>query len=217
MARLPRIVLPNHPHHVTQRGVRSMDIFHSDEDRVEYLTFLKESAEKKGLKFLSYCLMNNHVHFIVIPSEPDSLAKGIGEAHRLYTRYKNSKAGVRGHLFQDRFFSCTLSESHFYSAIRYVERNPVKASIVKNAWDYEWSSAKFFTGERSKDKLVDKHPFTAEITDWKNFLSIDGQDDLLISSTKTGRPCGDECFVDMLELELGRKIKKNKPGPKRGN
>jgi putative transposase len=73
MARLAIVVLPGVVNHVTQRGVRSMDIFYSDKDRKEYLFLLNQHAEKAGLKFVSYCLMTNHVHLLVIPTAEESL------------------------------------------------------------------------------------------------------------------------------------------------
>ena len=86
MARMARVVLPTFPHHITQRGVRSMPIFFSDEDREEYLRLQKEQGDRFGVRFISYCLMTNHVHLIAIPDDETSLSRGIGEAHRLYTR-----------------------------------------------------------------------------------------------------------------------------------
>ncbi len=86
MARLARVVLPGVVHHITQRGVRSMNIFSTDDDRKEYLSLLKEQADKANLQITGYCLMNNHVHLLVIPSSEQSLRRGVGEAHRFYTR-----------------------------------------------------------------------------------------------------------------------------------
>ena len=96
MARMARVVVPEYPHHVTQRGVRSMNVFFSDEDRLEYLRLMKEQCDRFGLHVLSYCLMDNHVHFVVVPEREESLARAIGEAHRLYTRMVNFRDGVRG-------------------------------------------------------------------------------------------------------------------------
>ncbi len=67
MARLARVVLPGIPHHITQRGVRSMNVFSSDEDRAFYLELLKSASAEFGISVLSYCLMNNHIHLLVIP------------------------------------------------------------------------------------------------------------------------------------------------------
>ena len=82
MARMSRIVAVDYPHHITPRRVRSMDIFQSNRDRNQYLQFVTEEAEKCRMDILVWCLMTNHVHFIVVPHGEDSLAKGFGEAHK---------------------------------------------------------------------------------------------------------------------------------------
>ncbi|MDD2466416.1 MAG: transposase [Desulfobulbus sp.] len=89
MARVLRKVVPGFPHHITQRGVRSMDVFHSDEDRRQYLQFLSEEASRYGVDILAWCLMTNHVHFIVIPDDETCLVRGFCEGSRRYTRMKN--------------------------------------------------------------------------------------------------------------------------------
>jgi putative transposase len=98
--------------------------------------------------------MTNHVHLLVIPSSEQSLRLGIGEAHRVYTRYINFREQTRGHLFQERFFSCPFGDPHFISAARYVERNPVRAKICKTAENYRWSSAKYHTGISKRDPRI---------------------------------------------------------------
>ena len=89
MPRISRVVIPGLPHHVTQRGVRSMAVFRDDRDRVEYLRLLREQALRFGLAFQAWCLMTNHVHLVVTPRRPESLARGVGEAHSPYTRMRN--------------------------------------------------------------------------------------------------------------------------------
>jgi len=76
MVRISRIVVPEYPHHVTQRGVRSINIFHSDEDREAYIFFLSEQAVRFDLEILSWRLMTNHVHFIAVPHSETSLVRG---------------------------------------------------------------------------------------------------------------------------------------------
>ncbi len=85
MARVKRIVVPGYPHHIVQRGVRSMDVFFSDGDMKEYLRLLREQAERFGVRYISYCLMSNHIHLLAIPEQVDSLAKAVGEGHRQVT------------------------------------------------------------------------------------------------------------------------------------
>jgi len=130
MARIARVVLPGIPHHVVQRGVRSQRLFFGDPDRGEYLRLLAERGRRHGLLYVAWCLMPNHVHLIVIPKTETSLAKGIGEAHKAYTRRINFRQAARGYLFQGRFASCPLDERHLFAAVRYIPRNPVRARLV---------------------------------------------------------------------------------------
>ncbi|MFH1619547.1 MAG: transposase [bacterium] len=206
MARLARVVIPCYPHHITQRGVRSMNIFTNDADRIAYLKTLKKLGENSGVTFLAYCLMRNHVHLIAIPESEQSLAKGIGEAHKHYTRMFNFRAGAKGYLFQGRFFSCPLDNRHAFAAIAYVERNPVRAGLVKHAWDYPWSSAGFHTGHSTEDMLVSKSDLLAEISNWKDFLMTEpAESEILRKTVRSGRPCGGENFVKTAE-KLTRRI-----------
>jgi putative transposase len=215
MARISRIVVPGYPHHVTQRGVRSMDVFNSDEDRQAYLLFLSEEANRFGLNILAWCLMTNHVHFIVVPYKETSLARGFGEAHRRYTRMKNFAQGVRGYLFQGRFNSSVLDENHLLAAVRYVELNPVQAGMVKYAWEYPWSSAGFHIGKSASDPLVMDKTLFGLISDWKGFLVEgmgSGESDRLRMATQTGLPAGDDAFVAKIAGLAGRDLSKGKPG-----
>jgi len=219
MARISRIVAPGYPHHITQRGVRSMDVFDSDEERQAYLSFLSDEATRFGLDILAWCLMTNHVHFIAVPQNETSLARGFGEAHRRYTRMKNLAQGVRGYLFQGRFGSSVLDENHLLAAVRYVELNPVRAGMVKYAWEYPWSSAGFHAGKRESDPLVKDQTLMGLITDWKGFLvekMHDGEADRLRMATQTGLPAGDDAFVATIADLTGRNLGRGKPGrPKR--
>ena len=215
MARIARVVVPGCPHHITQRGVRSMDIFYSDKDREEYLKLLREHGARHGVKYLAYCLMSNHVHIVAVPVKKQSLASAIGEAHRLYTRMINFRQDVRGHLFQERFFSCPLDESHFISAVRYVERNPVRAGIKKKAWEYKWSSARFHCKIIKKDKLVQEYELIERGRQWRKYLKSSPEEkELIQKSTRTGRPCGDRKFMKRCEKKTKRKLIPKKRGRK---
>ena len=213
--------MPGLPHHVRQRGVRSIDIFGDDEDRELYLTLMREHGERTGLRFLAWCLMSNHVHLIVIPKEENSLARGIGEAHKAYTRAWNVRAGVRGWLFQGRFGSCVLDEPHLLAAARYVELNPVAAGLVVRPQEYAWSSARFHLDGRRSDPLVDDgdRDLMGLVDDWTTFLQ-DGIDEIaarrLEKHLGSGRPCGSDGFVRMLEKRTGRELKARKRGWRTG-
>lgn len=219
MPRMSRIVAVEYPHHITQRGVRSMDIFHSDHDRTQYLQFIKEESQRFKTDILAWCLMTNHVHFIAVPHAENSFAKGFGGAHKRYTRMKNFSDNVRGYLFQGRFSSCVLDERHLLAAVRYVENNPVAAGIVTHAWEYTWSSASYHVGDIAEDVLVKSRNLYGLVRDWRRYLdestASSNDMDTVRRSTRTGRPAGDVSFVQTIEKLTGRELQRKKPGPKK--
>ena len=99
MARIARIVIPNYPHHITQRGNRRQNVFFCEEDYREYLNLISHWCREEGVSIWGYCLMTNHVHLIVTPKEGSNLSRAIGESHRRYTRYINLREGWRGYLW----------------------------------------------------------------------------------------------------------------------
>ena len=208
MPRMSRLVIPGLPHHVTQRGVRSLPVFTDDEDREVYLALLREQADRHGLRFEAWCLMTNHVHLIAIPKREDSLARGIGEAHRLYTRMRNFREGVRGYLFQGRFGSCVMDEAHFVRAARYIELNPVRAGLVKRPEAYRWSSARVHLRRVETDALDTGEQAAEIVGDWGEFLrqGEDVEDRDVLRRLSTGRPWGSRAFVRWLERKTGRRL-----------
>ena len=219
MPRMSRLIVPAYPHHVTQRGVRSMDIFPDDDARWAYLQFLSEEAKRFGVQFLSWCLMTNHVHFIAIPENLQSLARAFREAHRRYTRMRNFKEGVRGYLFQGRFGSCVLDEKHLVAAARYVERNPVKAGITSHPRDYQWSSARFHLGIIETDVMVVDRTLLGLVSDWEDLLKSENEEDSkrLRLFTRTGRPVGDDNFAEKVKNLTGKDPRPRPAGrPRKG-
>lgn len=218
MDRIARVVVPGMPHHVTQRGVRSLPIFDDDQDRKYYVRLLKEKGDEFALEFIAWCLMTNHVHFVVVPSAGDSIARAIGEAHKRYTFVYNRRHGVKGYLFQGRFGSYVLAEAHEYEAIRYVELNAVKAGMVKDPAEYGWSSARFHLGSRKTDPLVNElRPL--HVQDWREYLDegiAAWRAALLEKHLRTGRPCGDEQFVQRVGEVTGRELRLRKRGWPKG-
>jgi putative transposase len=191
-----------------------MDVFFSDADRAEYLKELSEQGRRFGVEYIAWCLMTNHVHLVAVPEEEKSLSLGVGEAHRKYTRYVNFREGWRGYLFQGRFHSFPLEGSYLLAAVRYVLRNPVRAGLVRKPWDYRWSSAKWFVGERKGDPLAVPSHMLADIVDRRAFL-LQEEDSLaeFRKHARTGRPLGSESFLTQLEQSTGRALRLKRPGP----
>jgi putative transposase len=217
MPRLARVTVPGIPHHITQRGNRRQPVFFSDEDRRYYLFLLKEQGARFGIHIWAYCLMENHVHLIAVPETEESLARGIGELHRRYTVRVNEREGWTGYLWQGRFASFPLDERHLFAAVRYVERNPVRAGIVKRAEDYPWSSARAHVAGVHDGPLAQNF-MTKAIPDWAEFLSPADEGTMvtrLEQHIRTGRPCGDKAFLTQLEERTGRRLQRQRAGRKK--
>ena len=153
--------------------------------------------------------MTNHVHFIVIPKKEQSLAKIFNAVHMRYSHYINGKRGVKGHLWQGRFYSCVLDEKHLYRAIRYVEKNPVRAKIVKEAWGYKWSSARQHMGKENFRviELSKKYRYF-DNSEWQDYLTEEDEDmDREIRlKTARGLVVGEKEFIKKLEKKLNRSL-----------
>ena len=225
MGRVARVVAPGFPHHVTQRGNRRMQTFFDDDDYRAYLSLLRRWCDKHDVRIWAYCLMPNHVHLIVVPSSADGLWRGIGEAHRRYTRRVNLREGWRGHLWQDRFTSYVMDDSYLLAAARYVERNPVKAGLAASPADWPWSSAAAHVASRSD--AVAEGDWLAEriagwVCTWGEYLRDWDEPDVasrLARHERTGRPLGQEGIVERVGALLSRDLlpKKRGPKPKKNN
>lgn len=213
MPRIARIVAVGLPHHLTQRGNYKQDVFLDDRDRKKYLTWVNEYSDRYKLNIIAYCLMTNHVHFIGIPEREDSLARTFQTAHMRYTQYFNRRIESRGHLWQGRFYSCVLDEKHFIAATRYIERNPVRAKLVKIPWEWKWSSAKYHVGRSSNSLLKMGNIF--ELFDmppdeWGKYIcNLDDREFMkkIKKYTLTGRPFGEITFIKALERKFERRLK----------
>jgi putative transposase len=216
MPRQPRLVVPGHPHHVTQRGNRREPVFFRDDDYAAYLHLLREWADKAGTEIWAYCLMPNHVHLILVPAREDGLRATLGETHRRYTRMINFREGWRGHLWQERFHSFVMDEPHLLHCARYVALNPVAAGMAARPDDWPWSSARAHAKGKS-DGVVRVEPLLERAGDWRAFVDGGIAEAMAMRLEKhlsTGRPLGSDAWMEAMEVCLGRRLRPLKRGPK---
>ena len=169
-----------------------MQVFFSGSDYRRYLDLLAERCALHGLVVWTYCLMPNHVHLVAVPESPQGLARPIAEAHQIYAWRMNSANGWTGHLWQQRFASFPMDETHLYFAVRYVLLNPVRAGLVSRPEDWRYSSVATHLHGRS-DPLVDPRPMAERIDDWAGYLAVHESDDvvsLLRKHSRSGRYLG---------------------------
>ena len=223
MPRIARVVIPGCPHHVTQRGNDRQAVFFTDQDRRYYLELLARHSGQFGLAVLGYCLMDNHVHLVVVPQRQDSLARALGRTHFRYAQAIHRLHGRSGHFWQNRFYSCALDDEHFWTAMAYVERNPVRARLVRLAWRYPWSSAAAHVEMTDASGLLDMETWARMLPrgDWREALRK-AQDQGLVDgirrNTHTGRPLGSDRFLSRLEAALRRRLRPLAGGrPKKNN
>lgn len=205
-----RVVIPDVPHHITQRGNKKSIVFSSDIDRNHYLNLLEFYLNKNDLQLHAYCLMSNHVHLVMTPKDSVSISKAMRDVHRRYAHYFHRRVEQVGHLWQARFFSCPMDEAHFQTAVRYVERNPVRAGLARRAEEFRWSSAAARCEIRHDPLLVDDLPTHWNIANWSEWL-MEGESDPhvpdLRSETISGRPLGSAAFLRQVELHLGHTLR----------
>ena len=213
MPRVARAVFAGVPHHVTQRGNRREEVFFEEQDYKKYLAWLREYTEKHEVQVLAYCLMTNHTHLIMVPKDEDGLHSVLKPLHMRYAQRLNRSRGWNGHVWQGRYFSAPLDEAYTWAAIRYVERNPVRAGMVVRAEAYRWSSAAAHCGVRDDPILETGREWTRSIatgTDWSKWLSEPDEPEkmeILRRNVDKGLPCGSERFIEQLSKQSGRSLK----------
>jgi putative transposase len=205
------------PHHITQRGNARRVVFETDSDRLVYLDPLGQYCRLHSLSVLGYCLMPNHVHLVAVPSAADSMALALRHTHGRYAAYLNSRQTETGHVWQGRFYSCPLDRPHLWAALRYTERNPVRACMVAHPHLYAWSSAAAHTGGADPFRVLDLGLWRAswDAAAWQEYLGAADAEcgtETIRRCTHTGRPLGEAGFVAGLERSLSRRLAPQKGG-----
>lgn len=213
MPRNLRTIEPGFAHHITQRGVDRQKVFFTAADRNNYLALMQENLADTGVSVLAYCLMSNHVHWILVPERENSLAILLRRVHGRYAQYLNVRRSRTGHLWQNRFFSCVVAPTRLLSAMRYVELNPVRAGLVRDPAAYRWSSASSHLQD-SPAQIDREIPLERSL--WREGGGAPGWRELLEggdrwtevvelrSCTYSGKPNGPEEFVRSIETRFGR-------------
>lgn len=219
MPRMARVVAPNTPHHVTQRGNRRQTTFFGDADYLHYLQLAAEWCAKAEVECWGYCLMPNHVHLILTPRSEASLRTAIAQLHRRYTRAVNKRERWTGYLWQGRFSSYPMDDAYFIEASRYVGLNPVRAGLVARAEDWPWSSVRAHLHGRD-DALTRTAPLARFVRDMRGFFATDVAEEArrkLRRAAATGRPLGGAEWLKQLEKSAGRTLSEPRRGRPRAN
>jgi len=141
MPRRPRIVMPNMPQHLIQRGNNRQVCFYADEDYLLYLDWLANYAAKFKCQIHAYVLMTNHVHLLATSQQSESVGLMMKALSQRYVQYINRRYKRTGTLWEGRYRSCPIqAETYLLACQRYIELNPVRANIASHPAEYRWSS-----------------------------------------------------------------------------
>lgn len=219
MARQLRFIVPDLPVHIVQRGNNRMPCFQSDEDRLVYLSLVRELVRSTGCALHAYCLMTNHVHLMMTPPDGDACSSLMKVLSHRYALYFNKKYQRTGGLWEGRFRSCLVESSEYILAChRYIELNPVRAGMVCTAATYPWSSQAVNTGANA-DPLVTTHPVILAFgrAAYGALLSDGMDEDLLCrirESTHGGYPLATDSFKSQWDRVARRRMERSRSGRK---
>ena len=157
MSRHARQSIAGGVYHVTAHGNGGAMVFDQPNQKVRMLDLVAETAPSLDWDMYAWCIMGNHYHLLVRTPEND-LSQGMHQVNMKYGEWFNKALGVKGHVFQDRFYSILLTEdSHLLEASRYIVLNPVRAGLVGSPEEWPWSSyGPALTGVRSRVPLHDQ-------------------------------------------------------------
>ncbi|WP_298039777.1 transposase [uncultured Desulfuromonas sp.] len=218
MPRTARILLPEYPHHIIQRGHNRQTVFADGDDYRYYLDNLGEWKERFGCKVYAFCLMTNHLHLIVEPGEDaESLSRLMKRLAGRQTRFVNRLEGRSGTLWEGRFKSSPIeSNAYLLACCRYVEMNPVFAGMCDDPAAYPWSSCSSKVSHK-RYAWLDDDPLYLGLgaTDegrrqnYDEFLrqSIsDEEKEVILGAVRRGQLTGGKAFVDEIESRLNRRV-----------
>lgn len=223
MPRMGRIVLPQYPHHIVQRGHNRQTVFAGDDDFQRYLNDLRELKVVFGIKVYAFCLMTNHVHLLLAPG--DSVA-GLGQLMKALaarmTRYRNKLEGRSGTLWESRYKSSVVeTDTYLLACCRYIELNPLRARMVARVEDYPWSSYRLRMG--TDDDWLDSNPCIEALgksasersSRYREFVAQaipEHELRLVRDALQRGQLTGTGRFVDEVEEIIGRRIERRGQG-----
>jgi len=224
MPRGPRFVVPGVALHIVQRGHNRRDCFQLDTDYLVYLSNLRELSMRTSCALHAYCLMTNHIHLLITPSMQQSCAVLMRNLGQRYVQYFNRRYRRSGTLWEGRFHSCLVESAQYVVAChRYVERNPVRAGMVRVPRDYPWSSHNGNAG-RADNTILTAHPeyeafglnpdsrhkayeALCDLPDEPAFLAS------IRDATNGGFDLVSERFKSKLPTEQQRRLVRKPPGP----
>jgi putative transposase len=130
-------------YHILNRSNARLTLFEEADDYEAFIRVLSDAVGRVPVRLLSYCVMPNHFHLIVWPHADGDLSRFMRWLTLTHTQrwHAHHQTAGGGHVYQGRFKSFPVQDDgHYFTACRYVERNPVRSGLVKRAEQWRWSS-----------------------------------------------------------------------------
>jgi REP-associated tyrosine transposase len=217
MPRQPRLIVPEWPVHIIQRGSNRMACFRQQGDYLVYLALLRQVSSKTSCAVHAYCLMTNHIHLLVTPAKAAACSALMKALAQRYSYYFNRAHQRTGPLWEGRFYSCIVESSRYAIAChRYIELNPVRAGIVGHCGAYAWSSYAANSGSKA-DGFLSPHPEVVALGQAAYIRLLAealGAETLreIRHATYGGYPLGSEAFKSTLTIHGERRMNRGRPG-----
>lgn len=145
-------------YHVIVRCNNEAYRFETDEDFATYLDLLRRVKKRHGFRLFNYELMNSHVHLFLQPAERFSLQRTMQMINTRYACEYNRRKSRKGHLWLDRYKSIPVaSDKHALDLMRYINRNPVRAGMIREPGQWPWSGYQFYAEGQASD-ILEPHP-----------------------------------------------------------
>lgn len=196
-------------YHVLNRSNAGMTIFDKDQDYLAFEDVLAKAVERSQIRLLSYCVMPNHWHLVVWPEQDGQLSKFTGWLTLTHTQRWHAHRGTAGsgHVYQGRFKSFPVQDDdHFYTVCRYVERNALKANLVRSADQWRWSSLYRWLHGTAQDKQILYSwplPRKRQWLDHVNAPLTESEYAALQNCVRRGSPFGEDHWRESKVAELG--------------
>ena len=223
MARITRTDIGNYCYHVINRANARMRVFFAEKDYILFENVLEEAQERFSMRILAYCLMPNHFHLVLYPQNDGDMSKFMQWLTLTHTQRWHQAKSTKGtgHLYQGRYKSFLIQEDNYLlSAIRYVERNPLRAKLVRKAESWRFGSlSRRLSKDKRKRKLLSEWP----IPEPKNYLAFVNtpqtkeEEESIRASVVRGKPFGSDTWAVKMVKKFGLETTTRDPWrPKKG-
>ena len=205
MPRTARASVGDYCYHVINRGNARAEVFHAEGDYQAFVTVLKQASERVPMRLLAYSLMPNHFHLALWPYRDGDLSRWMQWLLTAHVRRYHQWHESSGHVWQGRFKAFPIEQDdHLLTVLRYIERNPVRASLVARAEDWRWSSARRWV-EPSRGPRIEAGPVARPEPwlAWVNESMTEAAVQQIRQSVTRGAPFGSEGWASMTAALLG--------------